>query len=361
MTSHAIRLPAMRRRHEPAEPVVTYRRLPPDGASLAEGRRVEPWFADVDPSAAAFDEIAALPEVEDPPSIASLDPLAGVSAGEIRTPGARRGPRVALVVGLLALVAGGGVLAAALGGAIKSGVGLPSGTTVEAPHAPTTVAALGGDDNTATAPTGVRVVPLSGAEPDRNAALVGGIAPGVDTATRDASGVVVADPPMPRLRPAMASASDPQAAAFDGGSTSPSATGVANPSPAPAGLEASASATASGGDVDQALASVDRVLAEQQARSATLAPTAATVDPLASPVGGGLQPLPYPPLEPLPGAAAASGDPQVLAGEPSYGDGMVVEEAAPAGPWWLPKRRIFRIPGPTPPAEIPNAGSYRTW
>lgn len=331
---------------ERIEPVITYKRLPSDSSG-----RIEPRFAG-EPSGRGLyvEDIEALPRIEAPPSDASLDatPAAeGAPRAEVREVRRSRGPRLAMAVGILALVAGAGVLAATFGGAMRlDGAGTTPTPAIEA-TGEDTVAALQPDGADASTGT-VRVVPLAGTQTERTDALVGGIATGIDAPAAEAPGVIVANPPLPRPRPATASANPPQPEATD------------------AEIQAASAAPDNGAEVDGLMASVDRVLAEEKARTASIAPASPSLDPYAQSgaqsglygppaPGAGVQPLPYPPLAPLPGAA----DPQLYPG-----DDLAADTIAPDSPWWLPQRRVVDTgDNLTPPAEIPNAGSgtYGTW
>ena len=95
--------------------------------------------------------------------------------------------------------------------------------------------------------------------------------------------------------------------------------------------------------LDSAFAAVDRIIAEEKARAASMATPGAT-----SPGDGSLaapQPLAYPVLQPLPGA-----DPNAS-----------IRVASDARPPFRPlrraplQRRVFLVPvGPVPPADIPT-------
>ena len=111
---------------ERAEPIVTYTRLPVDG-DPADGR-VEPHFTAVRVDrhgrrivAGDPDSVEALPLVDAPSSDVSLDSLAGVTAGEVREVRRSRGPRIVALAGVIAVLAGAGVLAATFSGILGGG------------------------------------------------------------------------------------------------------------------------------------------------------------------------------------------------------------------------------------------------
>jgi hypothetical protein len=399
-------------RGERAEPIVTYSRLSPE--ETASGR-IEPHFTAVrvdargrQIGAIGSEDIDALPLVEAPSSGGSFDPVAGVSAGEVR-PTRRRGPGVLALAGVLALVAGAGVLAAVYNGAANLDIeGESAPVAVEAAAEPTVVAAA---EPVARAPVETQAVDATGrsvrvVSADRipppftetaalapaggEAAATPGQAGTHQTATADEPpGRIIADPPLPRLRPVTASFNPPQSATPE--SEAMAAVGLEAGVPAPAALEPAttasvapaAPAVGSGSDVDAALASVDRILAGQRA-AGDYAGTGddefyAPVEPLA-------QPLPYPVLEPATngGVGQASPNPagerygpyypgqEPWPGQPGFPatpqplqPGVdLAADAAPAQPWWLPKRRALVIPNaPVPPAEVPNApgGTWGAW
>jgi hypothetical protein len=407
---------------ERSEPLVTYTRLSPDDDSVGPTGRVEPHFTAVRvdrrgrPIAAGRgDGFDTLPLVEAPRSDASIDPMAEVSAGEIRDVRSRRGPRVALLAGVIALVAGAGVLAAAYNGIANfGGEALPL-AAIEPANEPIALAAVEPEAVDATGRT-VRVVsadqipsadPVPATTPSQTAALApraaadpaaGGAAPsGQATASGEAAlsaeppGRVIADPPPPRLRPISASFSPPQPA-------TPQAEAMATFDPGAAWPATTAPAATGGSDVDSALASVDRILSSQQFPPVTDDPGGDYLggsgdDEFYGPVAPIVQPLPYPVLQPVPNAVqgypsaapnypggepygpyypgqepyaaqqAYPGAPQPLYGAPQpLGPGvdLAAEEPPPSNrPWWLPQRRALVVPNaPVPPAAVPNGGAW---
>ena len=402
-------------RGERAEPIVTYSRLSPEETGPGSGR-IEPHFTAVRVDrrgrplgATGSDDIDSLPLVNAPSSGGSFDPVVEVSAGEIR-PMRRRGPGVLALAGVVALVAGAGVLAAVYNGAANLDTeGAPAPVAAEAVAEPTEVAAA---EPAALAPAETRPVDATGrsvrvVSADKipppfteTAALTPGAtadpAAGSNATPRDAQisgeaapaaeppGRVIADPPQPRLRPATASFSPPQSATPE--SEAMAAVGPAAPAVSEPVTTASVApvppASAGGSDVDAALASVDRILAGQQPAGDYAGGSGD--GEFSGPVGPQVQPLPYPVLGPVTGNAAG---PAYPAGEPygPYYPGQepyvgqqvypnapqplqpgvdLAADAAPAQPWWLPKRRALIIPNaPVPPAEVPNApgGAWGAW
>ena len=283
-----------------------------------------------------------------------------------------RAPRLVAIAGVFAVLTGAGVLAATFGGIVH----LDGATRIAADGSLGASADVAAPDAGASGQA-VRIVALPSSPTNNTAALLGGtVDVGLDTGV--APGRLIADPPMPRLRPATASASPPQPAAATNVATDvnagadPNAATDMNPggdAKAAAAVNTSTDPNA-GADVDSVLASVDRVIAEEKARAASMAtPGVATSSgslagaPLAagSPTAGmpgralpgagspsASGPLPYPVLEPLPGA------------DVTVNAGIDVAAVAPPPPytWLLPKRRVFVVPvGPVPPADIPNAGT----
>jgi hypothetical protein len=406
-----------------AEPIVTYTRLTPGENSAAGDGRVEPHFTAVRvdrrgrPNGARRDaEHDDLPLVDAPPSDVSIDPISEVSAGEIRVVRRRRGPRIAMLAGALAVVAGAGVLAMTYGGI--TGLDRPAGES-EAVAAAETPAAT----EPATADTTDRNVRIVAADqippfaetaalaPRAAADPVAGEAALSDQATVSGEAAlsaeppdrVIANPPLPRLRPATASLG-PQLASTE--PQLPAEFAQPPPGPAPAPLGTLAPPPPLPGDVDSALANVDRILTEQRAAAGVSGSGDGEF------YGPPVQPLPYPVQPPLPGPQQASPqlDPSYPVAREPYGPfypgqepyavgqpipvqpgyppqpGYPVEPGYPppqypaemgppaypldpeiyegvdvaAGepvqsPWWLPKRRALIIPNaPVPPAEIPQ-------
>jgi hypothetical protein len=386
-------------RAERAEPLVTYTRLSPHVETFGDGERVEPHLTAVrvdgrgrPVGAESGDEIDTLPLVDAPPSDASLDPMmAEVSTGEIRDVRRRRGPRVAILAGVVALVAGAGVLAAAYNGI--AGLGAPPAAPLMPTEPPAEPAQLAAADPSAVDASGraVRVVsadripsasetaalaPRAAADPAAGEAALSDQATvwGEAAFSAEPPGRVIADPPAPRLRPVTASFNPPQSPTLGLGTT-------ATLQPAPAGP------SSGGTDVDAALASVDRVLAGERAAPGLY--DGSGDDEFYGPVSADPQPLPYPLLPQVPGPAgqpiygsASSVAPtygtepygpwypgqepygaQAYPGQPQplYPGVDLAAEEAPAQPWWLPKRRALVIPNaPVPPADIP-AGQYGGW
>lgn len=399
---------------ERAEPIVTYTRLPPDGGAGED--RVEPHFTAVRVdrhgrrlAAGEPDRVEALPLVEAPPSEISLDPLAGVTAGEVREVRTSRGPRIVALAGVFAIVAGAGVLAATFSGIIGGGgepqreVAAVAAAAPEASVAEPTVA----DSLLPAVPTsagGVRVV-TTDRIPDDTAALApsaaadpaaGGAAPSGQAAawgeaalSAEPPGRIIETPPAPRLRPATASFNPPQ--------TGEQPIFAATPAPAfgqPSGQ--SAEQPSGGSDLDSALANVDRILEARRSAPGDVYGTGdytGTGDEdfygveMAAP-----QPLPYPVLPPAnaaqpvypadPFAAPQAYPPPAPYGQQAYptspvypgevygppippnydpydpyGYGVDVADTAPPqnGPWWLPRRRTVVVPNaPVPPADVPG-------
>lgn len=348
-------------RGERAEPVVTYTRIATGMASFDDGERIEPRVATPPAGRPVHGEDNdALPHVEAPPSQTLIDDLAAVvaplAAGrKARKP--RRASRLLALAGVLAAIGGAGVLAATYIGVVSL-----DARVMQTP--PGDVAATGTIDPDGSAAGSIRVVPLSMervAVPDNTGLLEPPVLAG------DEPGRVIADPPLPRLRPATASFNPPQppdqsdeaaaapaepAAVGDGALT----TAAALNANANTGVGASATATSGpGADVDGLMASVDRILAEERARTASAAtPVTTTTVPGA---------LPYPVLEPLPGATSAGTalyPPAATGAYPAadsslYTGANLAADGAPAPGPLLPKRRVFLVPNaPVPPADIPN-------
>ena len=400
-------------RGERAEPIVTYSRLSPEETAPGSGR-IEPHFTAVrldrrgrPVGTIGNDDIDSLPLVDAPVSGGSFDPVVEVGAGEIR-PMRRRGPGVLALAGVLALVAGAGVLAAVYNGVASLDTeGAPALVAVEAAAEPTVVAAtepaaLAPVDTQAVDATGrsVRVVSADKIPPPfaETAALTPGAtadpAAGSNAAPNDAQfsgeaalaaeppGRVIADPPPPRLRPATASFTPPQSATPESEAMAAVGPEAAMPAAPPVIAVPVAPAGGGGSDVDAALASVDRILAGQQ--PAGDYGEGSGDGEFYEPVAPLAQPLPYPVLEPLAndavGPAYPAGEPygpyypgqEPYAGQPVYPNAPqplqpgvdLAADVAPAQPWWLPKRRALIIPNaPVPPAEVPNApgGAWGAW
>jgi hypothetical protein len=194
---------------------------------------------------------------------------------------------------------------------------------------------------------------------------------------------VIANPPPPRLRPATASFNPPQSATPEAeamAAVGPDTGALA--APAPMATASAAPPGAGGSDVDAALASVDRILAGQQAAGDYAGGSGD--GEFYGPVGPEVQPLPYPVLGPVTNNAAGQaypvGEPYgpyypgqgPNVGQPVYPNAPqplqpgidLAADAAPAQPWWLPKRRALIIPNaPVPPAEVPTApgGTWGAW
>jgi hypothetical protein len=409
-----------------AEPIVTYTRLTPGENSAAGDGRVEPHFTAVRvdrrgrPNGARRDaEHDDLPLVDAPPSDVSIDPMSEVSAGEIRVVRRRRGPRIAMLAGALAVVAGAGVLAASYSGI--TGLELPAGETNAAAAVEEPVEPQGTDEAPLVDATG-RTVRVVGADtippfaetaalaPRAAADPVAGEAALSDQATVSGEAAlsaeppdrVIANPPLPRLRPATAGLG-PQLASTEPQLPAEFPQQPLGPAPAPLGTLAPPPLP---GDVDSALANVDRILTEQRAAAGVSGSGDGEF------YGPPVQPLPYPVQPPLPGPQQASPQPgpsypvarepygpfypgqapyavgQPYPPQPAYPPqpGYPVEPGYPppqypaemgppaypldpqiyegvdvaAGepvqsPWWLPKRRALIIPNaPVPPAEIPQ-------
>ena len=356
MRSDSARIPAM----SDQDPVITYSRISPDG------ERTEPRFAAPPYTARRLGGPEDLAEITSPPLFDDMpaEPPFGDDAlprAEFRQMGRARAPRLVAIAGVFAVLTGAGVLAATFGGVVR----LDTPARIDASAG---LAADHAQPNPATANQAVRVVALPNRQGDANAALIGGtVDVGFDTGV--APGRLITDPPLPRLRPATASANPPQPAAPADVATD--ANTGADPNAAPdmnSGAEINAAATVNAGaeanvgaDVDGVLASVDRVIAEERARAASMAtPDAALpagagiigstgpslIGPTAVAPPAASGPLPYPVLEPLP-----AGDPNAritvaLNGRPLLRPGRRA----------LFQRRVYVVPvGPVPPADIPNA------
>ena len=398
MPKHGKHLPAARGADR-AEPLVTYTRLSPEDEIFGDSGRVEPHFTAVrvdrrgrPVGAQRGDETDALPLVDAPPSDASLDPMAEVSAGEIRDVRRRRGPRFAALAGAVALVVGAGVLAAAYNGIASLDAPPPtSQAAIEAEAPPVELAAA---DPVAVDATG-RAIRVVSADQIPSASETAALAPraAADPAAGEAAlsdqatvsgeaalfaeppGRVIADPPAPRLRPVTASFSPPQTVTVGTGFSTfePNATLDPNAAPPP---------TAGGSDVDSALASVDRILAGQGTAAGDVYAGSGDGE-FYGPANAGPQPLPYPLLPQVPAAPGQQVYGPAYPAEPRYGSepygpwypgqepygvqaypgnpqplypGVdLAADEPPAEPWWLPKRRVLVIPNaPVPPADVPG-------
>lgn len=389
-------------RRKAAEPIVTYTRVDDDG-------RTEPRL-DGGIRDAAFEDITALPEIDAPRAHVAVDiddlvepedrprGRSRARSGKSRQPKKRSAiGRVVVLAGFLAIVGGVGVLAATFGGVVSFGGNAPAEPeTAAIVHAgveqPLETAAL-----TDTAVSNVRVVgsaagvaatgqdlvPAQPAAPATPAMTVTEVTPGAAIGT-PATAAPMTTVPSPRLRPVTASYNPPQT----GAQATAQSTAAFGPAPLGAqpqpmqpqpGVATAQPPAAAPGDLNSALASVDRILATQPPAPQGMAPGPSV------PNGA----LPYPVLEPLPGANAAAADPyatdpygsvyqppaaypaqpgypqqQAYPGQPMQLDPYAEEQVASAGPtgasWFMPRRQRFVLPnGPVPPAEIPNAGP--TW
>jgi hypothetical protein len=405
------------------EPVVTYSRLPPEAAESldAEGRveprlavlpverearrpspRLEAVRADAR-SADARSMAASAPRVRVdgvPPDRMPVDDLvdtragmpadAGVAALPPRRRG--RGARVALLVGLIALLGGAGVLAATFSGVLHGdasvaripAVGETAGGTAAAVPVDGDVRVIGGSTGVArlstTAPADA---PPAAASAEGSAPAVAALDPAASVGG-EAAPKVIDPPPLPRLRPTQgteAAAPLPAGLTPPAVATAPAAAAVLRPpvrAPGPANLGTltvsprplpGAAAGSRDADADALMDDVDRLLAQRRAAQAA-APAGA---PLLAPAPSGeaavvyspdaYPPNAYPPANAYPAPAAYPPNAYPPAAYPpnSYPADSGLASAEPPPP---PVRSRYRniLPDdevlPTPPANVPQGGVY---
>ena len=299
---------------ERPEPVVSYSVIPTDADTPAAGEptRVEPHFTVLPhvvriERAPRFEEVAA-PSAREGAEHLAVDDADVPRMDEPRDKRRSRGPRLLVAVGVLALLAGAGVLAATFGNVLHGG-----GNVTQVPAAES--AALDASGDAAPEP-GARVIsPLDGqtTPPAQDAIPRGTDQPpaAAETQPTDAAApAVIVEPPLPRTRPATADAAATTDAPSDAASEG-------NP------------------DVDALMADVDRLLAERRAAEAAQGPAQQlspelspdmALDPTLEPDTGGVENA-LPGVEPLP----------------------------PLPSRVLRRRALFPDPGvPVPPADIPN-------
>ena len=321
------------------EPVITYS-LVSDDDRPRDGERTEPRL--VKPSRAhtpRFDEVAA--PVPDDDLVEDIAP---------EKPASRRAPRardfderprssfarIVVVVGILALVAGGAVLAVTYTGAIK-----PTVTVIRAP--------AGGDT---TAPAAIDT-------PDATARLSSSPAEQTTTVIRNAAPATAATeepatPPLPRARPTM----DASAPATKQAQPAPETTASTPPPAAPAvAPERTATAPAepplpkrapvAEGDVNSLMSSVDQILAAERAKTGGVAADTAGAPAMDSDTP---MDMPAPSLE-------------TTAVPPLDPSAPLAVEDLPLAPDAPPGQMVFDANGdPIPPADIPNVDPhYSGW
>ena len=325
------------------DPVITYTRISPDG------ERSEPRFATPPRAARRRDGPQELAEITAPPLFDDLPPEPpfgddGLPRAEFRQMRRAHAPRLVAIAGVFAVLTGAGVLAATFGGIVHlDGARIAHDGSLGASADATASGAAG---------EGVRIVALPISPTSNTAALLGGtVDVSLDTGVQ--SGRLIADPPLPRLRPATASANPPQPAApadvatqANSGTDPKTATDM-NPGAdvnAAAAVNAGADANADA-DVDSAFAAVDRIIAEEKARAASMATPGAAYAGRGGSVAAP-QPLAYPVLQPLPGA------------DPSQHQGCLRREAAvpSAAPRALPAPRLPGPRRPGPAGRHPQRG-----
>jgi hypothetical protein len=398
------------------EPVVTYSRLPsePEESLDVEGR-VEPRLGvlpvdrDSRPSRVEARRIEAVrsgvrsvassaprvpiddrhvealvvDDLVDASVAAEADPAHSPADMPLRRRG--RGARLALLVGLIALLGGAGVLAATFSGVLHGDgnvARIPApGETAAGAGAPV---AVDGDVRVVGGSTGVARVSTS-APGDTTAPTVAALDPAA-SATGEAAPKAIDPPPLPRLRPTQATeapaAQPDQAAAPPVLANIPPATagapavlpppvlapsappvlappvlappvlapgprnlGTLTVAPAPSGASASGDI-----DADALMDDVDRLLAERRAAQNAGAGAAPAAPPLLAPAPAGetvaYPPAAYPPAAYPPNAypadsGLASAEPPPPPVRPRYRD-------------ILPDDEIL----PTPPANVPQGGVY---
>ena len=327
------------------EPVVTYSRLSAaDMPEVAGDGRLEPRLGA--PSGRRARRVAAPPHVDavladvmpaspaDGPAHIGDDDLADLAAdARPSRRAARKGSRIALAVGLIALFGGAGVLAATFSDLLRGDVAV---ATLAPPAASGDAVGdiAGGAEDVASegaVASDVRIVGPQARPESLASAAVDDAATALPQAAGDAlagaveaPGRVITDPPLPRLRPAQTFrtavaeptaepvelAPGPRFLTLPGEAPAPIAPSAGPPS---AGMPAAAPPAARPGDpdADALMADVERILAERRAalaQGSAAAPSSG--DPVLLPPSGGfaagddsgfVEPEPLPPLAPAPG------------------------------------------------------------